>query len=281
MRTFVSATATLLAIFLAAVAVPGIWLERKIVQEQGFVELAAPLGRDAGFQQGLAEAAIGTIDTSAVPGFLMESVQPLLEDAVASLGALPGYPAAWEETLRKSHRLNFAGEGTPSASTASTLTLDVAPLVVLAAGEISRSTGIPLDPPEETLIDVGQPEQKVWIERLAAYAPAGYLLGAGAALALLLALASARRRWAVLAGAGTGALVLAAFWAFGVRTAAAAVVALDSGNGVANLFRNEFVAAAERDFLTWTWAAVVCGAVLLVAGVLAGLLARRTVPATR
>jgi hypothetical protein len=282
-RTFVSAFATLLAIVLAAVAVPAIWLDRNIVQEQGFVELASPLGRNSGFQQGLATAAVGTIDTSAVPGFLADLVRPALEDAAASMTGLPGYPAAWEETLRRSHRLSFtapqaeAGETAPASS----LTLDVAPLVRLGAEEISRTTRLPLDPPDQTLIDVGQPEQKVWTERLTAYAPAGYLLAGGAAVALLLAVVAARRRRTVLVGAGLGALVLAAVWTVGSQLGAAAVLAADTGNEVANMFRDGFVAAAAADFRGWTLASAITGGVLVLVGVVAGLIPRKRARPTR
>ncbi|TPV52060.1 hypothetical protein FJ661_06535 [Pseudarthrobacter phenanthrenivorans] len=283
MRTFVSAAATVLAVLLAAVAVPAIWLDRNIVQEQGFVELAAPLGKNSEFQQQLAVAAVGTIDTSAVPGFLSDLVQPVLEDAASSLTGLPEYPAAWEETLLKSHRLSFAAPGTDDggASSASSLTLDVAPLVALGAGEISRTTRLPLDPPEQTLINVGQPEHKEWTERLSTYAPGGYLLAGGSAVALLLALVAARRRWTVLAGAGAGALLLAAGWAFGSQLASSAVVSADSGNEVANMFRDEFVAASAADFQAWTVAAALAGAVLLLLGLAAGLFSRKRARANR
>jgi len=282
-RTFVSAAATVLAVLLAAVAVPAIWLDRSIVQEQGFVELAAPLGRNSEFQQGLAAAAIGTIDTSAVPGFLSDLVRPVLEDAAASLTGLPGYPAAWEETLRKSHRLSFAGTGanSPEAASASSLTLDVAPLVALGSEEISRATRLPLDPPEQTLINVGEPEHKEWTERLRTYAPAGYLLAGGSAVALLLAFVAARRRWTVLVAAGVGALLLAALWTLGAQAGSAAVLATDSGNEVANMFRNEFVAAASADFQTWTWAAAITGGVLVLVGIVAGLIPRKRARVTR
>jgi hypothetical protein len=281
-RTFVSALATLLAILLAAVAVPAIWLDRNIVQEQGFVELAAPLGADSGFQQGLAAAAVGTIDTSAVPGFLADLVRPALEDAAARIAGLPGYPAAWEETLRRSHRLSFAAPETEAADTASaSLTLDVAPLVALGAEEISRTTRLPLDPPDQTRINVGQPEQKEWTERLSTYAPAGYLLAGGAVVALLLALVAARRRWTVLAGAGLGALVLAAVWTVGWQLGSAAVLARDSGNEIANMFRDRFVAAAAADFQGWTLAAAITGGVLLLVGIVAGFIPRNRVQATR
>jgi hypothetical protein len=282
-RSFVSAAATVLAVLLAAVAVPAIWLDRNIVQEQGFVELAAPLGRDPGFQQQLATAAVATIDTSAVPGFLSDLVQPVLEDAASALAALPEYPDAWEETLRKSHRLSFAATATDDdgSAPASSLTLDVAPLVTLGAVEISRTTGLPLDPPDQTLINVGQPEHKEWTERLTTYAPAGYLLAGGSAIALLLALVAANRRWSVVAGAGAGALVLAAVWALGSGIASAAVVSADSGNEVANTFRDEFVAAAAADFGGWTLAAAVGGGALLLLGLAAGLATRKRARASR
>jgi hypothetical protein len=282
-RRFVSAAATVLAVLLAAVAVPAIWLDRNVVQEQGFVELAAPLARNPEFQQQLAVAAVGTIDTSAVPGFFSDLVQPVLEDAASSLTALPGYPAAWEEALRKSHRLSFAApesdDGGPAS--ASSLTLDVAPLVALGAEEISRATGLPLDPPEQTLINVGQPEHREWTERLTTYAPAGYLLAGGAVIALLLALVAAHRRWTVVAGAGAGALLLAAAWAFGSQLASAAALSADSGNEVANMFRDELVAAASADFQGWNVAAAITGAVLLLLGLVAGSSSRKRARASR
>jgi hypothetical protein len=276
-RTFVSAVAAVLGILLAAVAVPAVWLDRNIVQEDGFVSLAAPLAKNSAFQQELAAAAIGTIDTSAVPGFLSDLVQPVLEDAAASLTGLPGYPAAWEETLRRSHRLSFpqAGDQPAAGGSTSSLTLDVAPLVALGAGEISRATGLPLDPPGETLINVGQPEQREWTERLATYAPLGYILAAGSVIAFLLALVAARRRPAVLVGAGLGGLLLAALWAAGAQLGAGAAQGMDTGNEVANMFRNEFVAAAHTDFAGWTITAGIIGGVLLLLGVVAGIASRK------
>jgi hypothetical protein len=282
-RTFVSAVATVLGVLLAAVAVPAIWLDRNLVQEDGFVELAGPLGKNSEFQQQLATAAVGTIDTSAVPGFLEDLVQPVLEDAATSLAGLPGYPAAWEDTLRKSHRLSFPqAQADPGASgSVSSLTLDVAPLVALGVEEISRATRLPLDPPGETLINVGQPEQREWTERLATYAPMGYMLAAGSGIAFLLALVAARRRWTVLVGAGLGGLVLAALWALGAQLGSARALATDTGNEVANMFRNKFVTAATADFTGWTVAAAVAGGVLVLLGAVAGIASRRRPGATR
>ncbi|MDQ0768431.1 hypothetical protein QF031_001180 [Pseudarthrobacter defluvii] len=283
MRTFVSAIATVLGILLAAVAVPAIWVDRNIVQEDGFVRLAAPLGKDSEFQRKLAAAAVGTIDTGSVPGFLSGLVEPMLEKAAESLTGLPGYPAAWEETLRRSHRLSFADPSAApqGAAPTSSLTLDVAPLVALGSEEISRTTRLPLDPPEQTLINVGQPAQREWTERLATYAPMGYLLAIGSAVAFLLALVAARRRWTVLLAAGLGGLGLAALWGAGLQLGSARAQATDTGNAVANMFRDEFLAAAGADFQGWITTGAVAGGVLAAAGIVTLFASRKRVRTSR
>jgi len=282
-RTFVSAIATVLGILLAAVAVPAIWVDRNLVQEDGFVHLAAPLGKDSDFQRKLAAAAVGTIDTGSVPGFLSGLVEPMLEKAAESLTGLPGYPAAWEETLRRSHRLSFADPAANSrdGASASSLTLDVAPLVALGAEEISRTTRLPLDPPKQTLINVGQPTQREWTERLATYAPMGYVMAIGAVVALLLAFVAARRRWTVLFAAGLGGLALAGLWGLALQQGSARAQATDTGNAVANMFRDEFLAAAGKDFQSWITAAAVTGGVLAAAGIVTLFASRKRVRTSR
>jgi len=282
-RTFVSAIATVLGILLAAVAVPAIWVDRNIVQEDGFVRLAAPLGKDSEFQRKLAAAAVGTIDTGSVPGFLSGLVQPMLEKAAESMTGLPGYPAAWEETLRRSHRLSFADpakDPQPGASPSS-LTLDVAPLVALGSEEISRATRLPLDPPKQTLINIGHPAQREWTERLATYAPMGYVLAIGSVVAFLLAFVAARRRWTVLLAAGFGGLALAGLWGIGLQLGSAQAQATNTGNAVANMFRDEFLAAAGADFQTWITATAVAGAALAAAGIVTLFASRKRARTSR
>lgn len=267
MRSFVSALALILGVLLSAVALPAIWLDRNVAQEDGFVALAAPLGQDPEFQQRLAAAAVGTIDTGPVPDALADLLRPVLEAAAESLTRLPGYPAAWEETLRKSHRLSFADPASlpPEAESASSLTLDVAPLAALATKELSRTTQLPLDAPEQTLVSVGGAEQRQLIERVSGYAPLGYSVAVGAGTALILALVSARRRWTVFFAGGLGALAVAGVWSAGLQLARDAVLATGSGNALADLFRDEFVAAASGNFQSWVAGAAVAGGVLIAA----------------
>jgi hypothetical protein len=283
LRTFVSAIAVILGVLLSAVAVPAVWLDRNIVQEDGFVALAAPLGKDDAFQQRLAAAAVGTIDTGAIPEALAGLVQPVLDAAAGSLTRLPGYSAAWEETLRKSHRLSFADPRSlpPEVASTTSLTLDVAPLVALGTEEISKATELPLDSPDQTLINIGQSNQRQLIERVSAYAPMGYSLAIGAGIALLLALVAARRRWAVIFNAGVAALLLAGLWAAGSQLARDAVLGTASGNEVADMFKNEFATAASNSFQAWILAAVIAGGVLLVAGLVVRIASPRRRPPTR
>jgi hypothetical protein len=269
LRTFVSAAAVLIGLLMAAVAVPAIWVDRNIVQEDGFVALAAPLGKDPVFQRRLATAAVGSLSAgNRIPEALSEQALPILETAAQSLTGMPGYPDAWAETLRKSHRLTFADPGTlpAEADGATSLTLDVAPLVGLVAKQVSDTTKLPLTAPEQVLIHIGQSNQRQAVERVAAYAPMGYAVAIGAVIAFLLALVAARRRWTVLAGTGAGALVLAGAWKLAADAAGGALAGTSSGNEVADIFKREFVSASTGSFGQWILIVAVAGGVLLVVG---------------
>jgi hypothetical protein len=269
LRTFVSAVAVLIGLVMAAVAVPAMWVDRNIVQEDGFVALTAPLGQDPAFQRRLAAAAVNSFSSDQIPGPVVELVRPILEDAAQSLSGLPGYSDAWTETLRKSHRLSFSDPNTLPAEMdgVSSLALDVAPLVGLVAKRLAEVTSLPLESPDQVLIPVGQPSQRQLAERVTAYAPMGSAVAVGSATAFVLALVAARRRWTVLAGAGAGALVLAAVWKLAADAVGGAVEGTSSGNAMADIFKHEFVAASTAGFGQWTLAAAVAGAVLLVAGI--------------
>jgi hypothetical protein len=255
---------------MAAVAVPAMWVDQNIVQEEGFVALTAPLGKDPAFQQRLAAAAVDGLAASAgIPEAFTELARPVLDSAARSLTGLPGYPEAWAETLRRSHRLTFADPSTlpPEVDGTSSLTLDVAPLAGLVAKQVTAATTLPLEAPGQVLIHIGQSDQRQMIERVTVYAPMGYAVAVGAAIAFILAFVAARRRWTVLVGMGVGTLVLAGVWKLASDAAGAAVAGTSSGNDVAELFKNEFVAACSASFGQWIVAAAVAGAALVATGV--------------
>jgi len=269
-RTFVSAVAVLIGLAMAAVAVPAMWVDRNIVQEDGFVALTAPLGKDPGFQRRLAAAAVNGIGfgDQQLPDAITAVIKPILDGAAQSLTAAPGYPAAWAETLRRSHRLTFADPRTlpPDVDATTSLTLDVAPLVDLVVKQVSAVSPVPLKAPDTVRIGIGQSDQRQLIERVSAYAPMGSAVALGSVIALLLAFVAARRKHAVLAGTGVGLLVLAGLWKLGADAAGRAVLATRSGNDVADIFKREFVDASTSGFGVWILVALAAGAVLLVAG---------------
>ncbi|WP_346960227.1 hypothetical protein [uncultured Arthrobacter sp.] len=286
MRTFVSAVAVLIGLAMAAVAVPAMWVDRNIVQEDGFVALSAPLGKDPAFQRRLATAAVNGIafGDQQIPDALAAVVKPILQDAAQSLTSMPGYSDAWAETLRKSHRLSFADPRTlpADANGTTSLTLDVAPLVGLVVKRISEASPVPLKAPAEVRIAIGQSDQRQLIERVSAYAPMGSAVAVGSAIAFLLALVAARRKWTVLAGIGVGALILAGVWKLGADTAGTILQGAGSGNDVAEIFKREFVTASTAGFGQWIVAALVAGVLLLVSGLVLRVAgARRTAARNR
>jgi len=285
-RTFVSAVAVLIGLAMAAVAVPAMWVDRNIVQEEGFVALTAPLGKDPAFQKRLATAAVSGLSLGGrqLPEPLAAVVKPILDEAAQSLTSMPGYSDAWAETLRRSHRLSFPDSRTPppGADGTTSLTLDVAPLVGLVVKRVSEASPVPLKAPEEVRIGIGESNQRQAIDRISAYAPMGSAVAVGSAIAFVLAFVAARRKWTVLAGIGLGALVLAGVWKLGSDLAGGMVQGAGTGNDVAEIFKREFVAAATADFGQWIMAALLAGGALLAAGILLRVVGgRRPVPNNR
>ncbi|WP_434613986.1 hypothetical protein [Arthrobacter sp. A5] len=278
MRSFFAAIMVLLTLALTAVSVPAIWADRNVVQESGFVAMAAPLGSDAKFQKALADATAKTLSSQLkLDSGVLAFVQPIIESATHALSSDPGYPAAWTETLRRSHRLTVAA--TPSdgqqVSGRDRLTLDTAPLLGLVELKVAAGLGSQVTAPEQVLIEVGQPEQRSAIVKLATFAPLGYWLAGGALLALLLALVIARRRSTTILLAGIGLAVVAGLWKLAMDRVVETVLASTSGNDVAELFKQQFVMASIASFGQWIGIVLAGAGVLVVAGGLGRIFSRR------
>ena len=277
MQSLVSAAAAVIALVLAAVAVPALWVDTNIVREDGFIALAAPLGEDSVFQERLAAASVAALTPEAgLPAPLQTSGTQFLMGAAAKLSADPGYPEAWEETLRRSHRLNFPASATGGSSAAaatenkgarSSLTLDLTPLVTLLVQQLSGSVGAGFHAPEKVLFDIGTPGQRQQLERAAAYTPLAWVPGVGAVVALGLSLVAARRRSAVAVWAGLGLMAVAGLWLLGIGPASSFAQAQAGSNPIAELFTQTFLDAARADFERWILITVLGGGGLALAGV--------------
>ncbi|WP_026555647.1 hypothetical protein [Arthrobacter sp. 35W] len=275
MRSILSALAVLLSLVLAAAALPTLWLQANVVQEQGFVALAAPLGADAEFQQALSQAAGTTVATSLdLPLGLGSLVEPLVAKAAAALNTDPGYPEAWTQTLARSHRLSVSAPGTPEAP--ETMALDVAPLLGLVVDRLAASVGADVKAPETVQIPVGSAANRAVVSRVAQAGPWGVWLAAGSAVALVAGLVLARRRSTTLLLAGLGLAVVSAGWKIAAGAAAAMVEAVDTGNPVAQLFKDRFVQAATENLDGWILAGAITAGVLVLTGAAARLAVRRS-----
>jgi len=277
LRTFVTGVGVVLAVLLTAIAVPTAWVDQNIVKEEGFVRIAGSLGNDPGFQSKLAAAAVGTFESSVdLPDPIQSLAADALRKAASGMQSWSDYPKAWEDTVRNSHRLNFGTADQPEEARGSTaLVLDIGPMVRLVRDHFAEATTIRIDVPAESLVSLGQPSHRQLVERVAAFAPLWWVAALGAVVSALLALVASRRRSLVMVFLGLGGLALSALWTAGADLAGGVVGNLDSANGVAELFKDEFLTAARTGFGQWiVVAAVVSGAVLVV-GVIAAAVSGR------
>jgi hypothetical protein len=290
LRTFVSALAVILALLLTGFAVPAAWTERNIVREDGFVQLTDRLGKDPVFQARLAGIAVNNLEAQLeLPAPAEELGASLLKDAAQNMSGWPEYPQAWNETVRRSHRLNFAepsaspaapaaGQATPDAAAETSLVLDLGPFVSLLGEKLRSATGVDLSVPDTAVVAIGGPSQRQAVDRLTAYAPMWWPAGLGAVMALALAVLAARRRSVVLLCTGIGLAVLA-----GVLQAGTVLFAGVAGAGLGDsamgaLFARELIAASVAGFAPWIGTTAMCGGALFLAGVLGLALRRRKEP---
>lgn len=259
----------ILSLLLTAVAVPTAWVDSNIVSEDGFVRLTTALGKDQAFQRSLATAAVGSLESSlALPAAAEQLAAGILEDAAARMQSWPEFPGAWDDTIRKSHQLNFTDPSRLSEETTAptSLILDVGPLVGLMAARLAAATGLPIDVPDAALINIGAPSQRQLVERAAAFAPLWWVPALGALVSLCLAFVAARRRSRLAVFAGLGFAVVAATWTASAAVAGGAVGSMASGNAVAEVFKREFVAACQAGFGQWVVLALAGAAGIVVLG---------------
>lgn len=268
MRTLASAILGLLAVLLTAAAFCGAWLNTNVVTESGFAALGAPLAEDETFQRELASSLATEAAASAdVPEPLAELVTPLITSAVENVQALPDYPEAWNESLRRSHALTFSSEngGEPSGN----LTLDVAPLVGLVTETVGSELNVDVPAPEQVPVQIGgagHPELLRNAERAGGAWP---VLALAAAAAAVLALLTARRRSTTLALMGLGAALAGAVLWFGARMVPELVSSQQFSSPVGSAFANAFAGEAAASLSAWTLALMLAGAAVFVVGLLA------------
>lgn len=214
MRSFLAAILGLLAIVIGTLAAPATWVERNIVDANGYAAFVDPLGRDADFQRSLAGALTASLlEDSELPGRAQELAQPGIVKVATQLTAAEGYPDAWTETNRRSHWLLFGddpadAEG-PAAANADPLNVDVAPLGELLADQVKDSLDLPVKSPDPILVQVGGSSERELVDTAKRLDPRAYRMAGIAAALALLSLIVARRRSVAVWWLGLGTLLSA------------------------------------------------------------------------
>ena len=271
MRTVLSALSVLIAVVLAAVAVPALWVERNVVDEAGFVRLLSPLGEDQEFVGSLGTSIATTaVSASNVPQPLRPAAQELAASVVDGLTEDERFPAAWNETLRASHAANFGANAPADA-----VTLELRPLADLMIARVGESLGLDLPESGSLTVQAGSAQQRAALTRAQDAAALAGPLCAGAALALLLGLLAARRRGVALAWAGLGLLVVAAVLGAGTFLVSS-VAAAQAGTGtVTTVFAQRAGQLVADGFAPWNAALAVVGAAFVLVGGILGARRRR------
>lgn len=267
MRTLLSALLALLALCTAALGLGSAWIDENLVQESGFVALAAPLAEDADFQAALSDSLVEEVTGSTgLPDRLDSFVEPLVRNAAGALTETSGYPAAWSETLRLSHAFTFAQAPDPAEPAPAVLTLDLGPVVQLVADGIGGGLGVDLPLPEDTTIDIGSIERGGLLSGVADVVQSWPLYLAAAGILAVLALLAARRRGTTLALLGVGVLAIGMLGLLAREWVPAAAARAPGTSEIAEVFVRGLAERAGADIAVSSMPVLVGGLVALVLG---------------
>lgn len=264
-----------------AAAVPTVWAQMRVVDEDGYASLAASAAKDRRLQDAMAaELTTQVVALVADRGY---SLNPALTRQVAdSYTRNSGFPGQFAQANRIAHRWMFTG-AVPSGNSTDQWLIDVAPML---SDPSFRATLGTLDlqvPATLTVpITVDSPELRPgklrWLATWGPWAAIG--TSVVTAVFALLTLAAARSRGKALSALGVSALLVgAAGWA-GIEIGNRYVdAALNRTTGDIRTVAEVMVAHAEASLHQWLNVTLVTGVALVVLGVvtatLGGLRRRR------
>lgn len=260
-----------------AVAVPTVWAQLNIVDEEGYVALATSAAREQRLQDAMAdELAAQVIALGADKGYRLN---PELVGMVAnSYTRNSGFPGQFAQANRIAHRWMFTG-AVPSGSSTDEWLIDVAPM--LSDPSFAATLGqvdLQLPPTLTVPITVDTPElQPGKLRGLAMWGPwITGAVGVVAAVLALLTLAASRSRSKALTALGVSALLVgAAGWA-GIEMGRRYINdALNRTTGDIRTVAEVMVGRAEDSLHLWLNVTLLAGGGLVVFGALAAALGGR------
>lgn len=254
-----------------AVAVPVVWAQMTIVNEDGYAALSASAAGDARLQEAMA----GELTTQLVSlgddnGYSLNPV--LARQVAASYTGNDGFAGQFAQANRIAHRWMFTG-AVPSGNSTDEWLIDVAPMLSDPSFQATLgSLDLEVPPALTVPITVDSPElQPGKLRWLATWGPwASAAVVAVVAVCALLTVVAARSRGKALAALGVSALLVgAAGWA-GIEVGRGYVEdALNRTTGDIRTVAEVMVAHAEGSLHHWLNITLVAGAGLVVLGAIA------------
>jgi hypothetical protein len=257
-----------------AVAVPATWVQRNLVDENGYTALALRSAADPALQSAMAgeltARAMTLIAQHSGGRYPVDSAQ--VHDAAAAFTAGPSFPPLFATVNRAAHRWLFADAGSGD-----TWTVDVAPMLNDSAFAPILSEYNVQVPPTLTVpltASVPQALQQGELSRAASWGKQASL-GAAAVcgvLALLMLLA-ARRRGKALTSLGVSALLVGGAGWVGVELVGGYLdYALNRTTGDLRQIAGVMVHGAQAGLRQWLDLTLTAGVALVIFGVVVAVL---------
>lgn len=266
-RTVLSFLLGLCAVVLVIGGVAATAVDRTVVDRDGFVRFASPLGQDTGLQHRAVDTVTGELKSRLqLPAAIEDAAATLIDRAAGELASDARFPSAWDQSLQRTHDQTM--DTITSADQQSRIQLDIAPLARLVADKVAGDLGSAVIDDSPILIDLGLQQQAQSIGlvvRAVSWAQPALI---ASAVAALLALLLAHRRTTTLALLGAGVLVgTGALWA-GLQLVLARVQGDSDAAALGDYARYRLVDLAAGAAVPWLSGLAIGGAVLLVVGLL-------------
>lgn len=281
MRFLAALLLWLLTTVALAAAVPALWAQATIVDEDGYAALAASAAQDPRLQQAMAdELTAQAVELGADNGY---TLNPLLVAQVAdSYTHNSGFPGQFGQANRIAHRWMFTG-AVPSGNSTDQWLIDVAPMLSDPSFDATLGS-LDLQVPDNLTVPITvdspelQPGKLRWLASWGPWVAISAAVVTG--ILALLTLAAARSRGKALTALGVSALLVgAAGWAAIEIADRYLDAALDRTTGNIRTVAEQMVAHAADSLHDWLNITLIVGLALVVLGALGavvGGLARRT-----
>ena len=189
------------AVLLGALWLPGVWMDRHVVDQEGFLEITQPLSDDPAAQRQLSDAAVEQIlDDDRIPGWAADSVAPMLQEQAPKLTGSALYAQIWDQAMVDLHEALF----TPGQQD---LDVDLLPVVDELLGPVEEKLPFELPRPDSASFTLATIPDIPLLNQLTAVSPWFSWAGPVAGVLVLLALLLAAHRRTMLALAGVGGIL--------------------------------------------------------------------------